>query len=124
RLGRLSLMFRIMPAENAAMATTQVYLSFNGTCEEAFRFYEQRLGATLGQMFPYANSPMAADAPPEWGAKIMHGSITLGGMTISAAYVSPGHHQPPQGVRLVLEADDADGADRMFEALAENAAIE
>ena len=44
-------------------ATTQIYLSFNGDCEAAFRFYEQRLGATPARMFPYANSPM--NVPPE-----------------------------------------------------------
>ena len=34
--------------------TPQIYLSFNGSCEAAITFYGQRLGATRGQMFPYA----------------------------------------------------------------------
>ena len=30
------------------------YLSFQGDCEEAFRFYEQYLGAQRGAIFRYA----------------------------------------------------------------------
>jgi PhnB protein len=102
--------------------TLQIYVSFNGDCEAAFRFYEQRLGATMGSMFPYANSPMSV--PPEWQAKIMHGSITLGGITIAGADPPPGGYERPQGFRIFLEADDPAETERMFNALAENARIE
>jgi len=104
--------------------TAQIYLSFNGDCEAAFQFYEQRLGATGGRMFPYANSPMAGDVPSEWETKIMHGSITLGGITIAGADSPPGQYQQPMGFRIFLEADDPAETERLFEALAENAAIE
>jgi len=83
--------------------TPQIYLSFNGQCEAAFRFYEQRLGATRGGMFPYANSPMAGDVPREWEAKIMHGSITLGGLTIAGADPPPGQYERPKGFRISIE---------------------
>ena len=102
--------------------TLQIYLAFNGDCEAAFRFYEQRLGATMGGMFPYANSSMSA--PPEWQAKIMHGSITLGGITIAGADPIPGQYERPQGFRVFLEVDDPVETDRLFNALAENATIE
>ena len=104
--------------------TLQIYLSFNGDCEVAFRFYEQRLGATRAQMFPYANSPMAADIPPGWETKIMHGSITLGGITVLGADLAPGRYEQPKGFRIFLEADDPADTDRLFHALAENATIE
>jgi PhnB protein len=104
--------------------TPQIYLSFNGTCEAAFRFYEQRLGATPGGMFPYANSPMASGAPPEWGSKIMHGSITLGGIVIAGADPPPGEYEQPKGFRIFLEPDDPAECERLFQALAENATIE
>lgn len=104
--------------------TPQIYLSFNGDCEAAFRFYEQRLGATRGGMFPYANSPMAGIVPPDWGTKIMHGSITLGGMTVAGADPLPEQYERPKGFRVFLEADDPADAERLFNALAENATIE
>lgn len=104
--------------------TPQIYLSFDGRCEAAFRFYEERLGATRGGMFPYANSPMAYDVPAEWGAKIMHGSITLGGLTFAGADLPPGRYEQAKGFRIFLEPDEPSEAERLFEALAENAWIE
>ena len=104
--------------------TPQVYLSFKGDCEAAFRFYEQRLGATTASMFPYGNSPMAGDVPSGWETKIMHGSITLGGITVLGADSPPGTYEQPKGFRIFLEADDPADTERLFHALAENATIE
>ena len=106
--------------------TPQIYLSFNGDCEAAFRFYEQRLGATSASMFPYGTSPMAGGMPPVdgWETKIMHGSITLGGITVSGADLPAGQYERPRGFRIFLEADDPADTERLFQALAENATIE
>lgn len=104
--------------------TPQIYLSFNGDCEAAFRFYEHRLGATTASMFPYGNSPMAGDVPSGWETKIMHGSITLGGITVLGADSPPGTYEQPKGFRIFLEADDPADTERLFHALAENATIE
>src|SRR5262245_34571436 len=104
--------------------TPQVYVPFDGRCDAAFRFYEQRLGATRGLMFPYANSPMAGDVPPDWQTKIMHGSIVLGGLTVSGADLPPDRYERPKGFRIFLEVDDPADTQRLFEALAENATIE
>jgi PhnB protein len=102
--------------------TPQIYLSFDGRCEEAFRFYEQRLGATMGPMFPYANSPEGT--PPEWATKVMHGSFTIGGITVLGADPLPGGYEQPKGFRLFLETDDPADTERLFNALAENGRIE
>lgn len=102
--------------------TPQIYLSFDGECEAAFRFYEQRLGATLGRMFPYGNSPMASDVPAGWEAKIMHGSITLGGLTIMGADVPL--YVRPKGFQIFLESDDPAETERLFHVLAEDGTIE
>jgi PhnB protein len=104
--------------------TPQIYLSFNGQCEAAFRFYEERLGATGASLFAYANSPMASDVPPGWETKIMHGSITLGGIIVAGADPPPGQYEQPKGFRIFLEVDDPAETERLFNALAENATIE
>jgi PhnB protein len=102
--------------------TPQIYLSFDGNCEAAFRFYEERLGATKGLMHPYAGSPM--HVPPEWQNKIMHGSITLGSITICGADPPPGGYTAPSGFRIFLETEDPADIQRLYDALAENATIE
>ena len=55
-----------------------ISLSFNGQCEAAFKFYERCLGGKIGFMLKLRDSPMAAEAPPQWGEKILHGRITVG----------------------------------------------
>lgn len=104
--------------------TPQIYVTFDGRCEAAFRFYVERLGATPGRMFPYAGSPMAEDVPPDWQTKIMHGSITLGGVTLCGADQWPARYEQPAGFRIFLEADDPTETERLFDALAKDASIE
>ena len=94
------------------------YVSFNGDCESAFKFYEQNLGAQLGPIFRYGGSPMATQAPPDWSDKIMHGSITVGGTTLMGADVADGGYQTPQGFSLSLNPASVAEAERVFEALA------
>ena len=36
------------------------YLWFNGTCAEAFRFYEKALGGKIVDMLPHAGTPASA----------------------------------------------------------------
>jgi PhnB protein len=104
--------------------TPQIYLTFDGRCEAAFTFYEQRLGATIGLLHRYGDSPMAASVPEGWETKIMHGSITLGALTIAGADVQPGQYVESAGFRLMLEPDDPAETERLFAALSENARIE
>ena len=61
------------------------YLSFNGKCEEAFKFYEKVLGGKLVAMMTNAGSPMADQTPPEWRNKIMHARLTVGDQVLMAS---------------------------------------
>ena len=42
------------------------YLSFNGKCESAFRFYEKALGGRMIMMMRYGESPAAAQTSPDF----------------------------------------------------------
>lgn len=64
---------------------------------------------------------MTGMAPEEW---IMHGSIRLGGLTLLGADLLPAQYEGARGMRIFLEAGDADAAERLFDALAENGVIE
>lgn len=90
------------------------YLSFKGDCEEALRFYERCFRGSLGPLFRYEGSPMVDSVPPEWGAKIMHGSVTIGDLLLMAADSAPSAWEPPQGFSLSLQLTDPAEAERIY----------
>ena len=99
------------------------YLSFNGQCEAAFTFYEQVLGGTPGPMFRYTGSPFAGQVSADWADKIMHGSITIAGVVVQGADVTPEQYEAPKGISLSLQIPDADEGNRVFRELAEGGRI-
>ena len=99
------------------------YLSFKGQCEEAFAFYAQCLGAKVGELFRYGGSPMADQAPADWGNKIMHGSLTLDGQTVMGADMVANQYEAPQGISLSLHPKSVAEAERVFKALAEGGQV-
>ena len=105
------------------MVQVTPYLSFNGQCEEAFKFYEKHLGGKISFMMTYGDSPMADQAPPEWKKKIMHVTLTLDDYVLQGADAPPGQYQKPQGFTISLGTDDAQEADRIFKALEEKGVV-
>jgi len=94
------------------------YLSFNGDCEAAFKFYEQHLGGQPGAIFRYSGTPMAGQVPADWADKIMHASVTVGGQVLMGGDAAPGHYEAPKGFSLSLHLKSTADADRIFEHLA------
>ena len=101
--------------------TTQ--LSFDGTCEAAFRLYEQVLGAKITGLFKYADTPAGKDTPPEWRDKIIHANLTIGDVGLTGGDPLPGRYERPQGFYLRLNPTDAATAERVFAALAEEGTV-
>lgn len=93
------------------------YLSFKGDCEEAFKFYEQNLGAKIEGMFRYGDSPMADTVSADWSGKIMHGSIRIGEYVLMGADMAGEHYQAPQGVSLSLHMKNVSEAEALFNSL-------
>jgi len=98
-----------------------IYLMFEGRAGEAFRFYERVLGAKVGEVFTYGNSPGAEQSSPEWRDKVMHGSFTVGDAVVMASDAPPQHFQPPQGFSVSLTVSDPAEAEKLFRGLSENA---
>ena len=101
------------------------YLSFNGQCAEAFRFYEKALQGKLEIMMRNGESPMADQFPKETHDLIIHAALALPG---------DGHLYggdcPPQipyegvkGVSLALSYATVEEAARVFDALAEGGTV-
>ena len=100
-----------------------ISLIFNGQCEAAFKFYERCFGGKIQMMLAWANSPMAADVPPECGAKILYGRITVGDTDLVGADALPQHYAKPQGFSVLLNLDAPAEAERIFHALAEGGTV-
>lgn len=99
------------------------YLSFKGDCEAAFKCYVEILGATLGLLFRYADSPMGDVVPEGWGNKIMHGSLRIGGKLLEGADVPPERYENPKGFSLSLNVATVDEAERVFEKLGDGGEV-
>jgi len=101
------------------------YLSFNGQCEAAFKFYEQCLGGRIECLMPYESRP--ADeypVPADWRKKILHATLRVGDQVLMGADAPPDRYQKPQGFSVTLGLKDQAEAERIFNALAEKGAVE
>jgi PhnB protein len=99
------------------------YLSFDGNCEAAMKFYQKVLGARIEAMFPYDGAPPDMPVPADYTAKIMHATATIDGEVLMGADAPPGHYRPPQGFSVSLQVEDPTDAERKFKALAEGGAV-
>ncbi len=97
---------------------TSTYLFLDGTCEEAFKRYEQILGGRITAMYRHAGTPTAEQVPPEWQDKIMHACLDFGDRQLMGSDAC-GRFQPLQGFSVQVAAKDANDAERIFTALAE-----
>lgn len=100
------------------------YLSFNGNCEAALKFYEKSLGGKTAFMVTYGESPMAAKVGPEWTKKILHATFMLGDHEFGCADAFPGQYEKPQGISVTLDIDTPAEAERVFKALAQGGEIQ
>jgi PhnB protein len=94
------------------------YLSFKGDCEAAFNFYAECLGGLVGHLFRYGGSPMADQVPSGWSEKVMHGSITIGDVSLMGGDVAPEQYDAPRGFSLSLQIKSTAEAERIFTKLA------
>ena len=101
----------------------QISLAFDGDCEAAFKYYERVLEGHVRFMLRWGDSPMAADAPPGWGEKILHAAITIGETEIIGLDVPSDRYEAPIGFEIMLNIDDPVAAERVFGQLAENGSI-
>ena len=100
------------------------YLTFDGRCEEAFKFYAKSLGGKIEALMPHAGTPAEQHTPAEWRNKIMHARMTIDGQVLMASDAPPGHYQPPKGISISLQIKEVKEAERAFNALAENGTIQ
>lgn len=103
------------------MAQFEPYLSFDGHCAEAMRFYEKTLGGKIEMEMTYGESPpMPGHAAPtgDEARRIMHASMTLDGHRIMASDMPPGMpFVAMQGITVSLAYPDVAKGKAIFDAL-------
>src|SRR5256885_12919636 len=88
------------------------HICFGGECEAAFRFYERILGGEL-TLRTYADSPMAATVPAEWGSKVVHATLTVGHASLAGADVVPSQYEKPRGFLVLIDPETPEEAQRI-----------
>lgn len=106
------------------MATTNTYLTFNGTCEEAFTFYKSVFGGEFGHVARFSGMPpdqhyQVAEADKN---KIMHISLPIGNSVLMGA--DAGQQWTASFVQgnnfsVSVLADSRDEAERIFNSFAQ-----
>jgi PhnB protein len=99
------------------------YLTFNGQCAEAFKFYEQVLGGKITFMMTWGESPMAEQFPNE-GHRIMHATLAVGDAQLMGADTPSDRYEKPSGISISIHIKDKAEAERTFNALAENGIVQ
>ncbi len=106
------------------MPQLNAYLSFDGTCAEAMRFYERVLEGKIVTMMSVAQSPMASQMPPGSGERIMHAYLTGDGFSLMAGDAMMGQpHEAMKGFSLTLTYATAELARPVFDALSEGGKV-
>jgi PhnB protein len=100
------------------------YLTFNGQCEAAFKFYEKCLGGKIQGMFTFGGSPMAEQVPAEWQSKIMHARLVIDGIALMGCDAPPGRYEATKGLSVSIGVKDAAEAERIFDELAQNGKVQ
>jgi len=97
-----------------------VYLNYAGTCEEAFRFYEQHLGGRITGMTRHGEMP-GSRMPEDWKNAILHARMEIGNTVLMGADI-PGA-EPVRSAYLTLTLDSAEEAERVYALLSEGGQI-
>jgi PhnB protein len=100
---------------------TNVFVNFHGDCAEAFRYYENHLGAKPGMMMTHAQSPVPNGVGPEWKDAVLHATILIGDLEIWAADIPKA--EPMRSAYITLSTESDSEAERLFSALADGGRV-
>ena len=102
----------------------QVYLDFDGRCDEAIEFYREALGAEVDMLMRFADSPDPDACVPGAADKVMHSCLRIGDTHVMASDGRCGGSPNFGGICLSLSVDSTEEAQRVFGALSEGGRVE
>ena len=96
------------------------YLTFDGNCAEAMRFYQSTLGGKL-ELMTFDSSPMRDEIPKGNGDKIIHACLTVDGQSLMASDTGPcAQFEGVKGMSVTLNYPKPADAQPVFDALAKS----
>lgn len=87
-------------------------LSFDGHCEEAFKFYEKVFGGRITTMMKYSDLPEKGHRrtqdvfSKDFQDKIAHASISIGNTELMGSDVAPNQYLAPVGIEVIVNIAD------------------
>ncbi len=101
------------------------YLSFDGNCAEAMKYYARLFDAELEALITYGDVPCGdMPTPPSHADKVMHAFLVHPDFELMAGDVPAGvPHQGINGVMLALTFPTAAEGQRIFNALADGGQV-
>ncbi|MGQ1788399.1 MULTISPECIES: VOC family protein [unclassified Saccharicrinis] len=102
------------------MTTVNIYLTFNGNCEEAFNFYKSVFGGEFAMMSRFKEMPPqeGMQMPEEEGDRIMHVTLPIGGDTVLMGSDTGGEwaagYKEGNNFSISISADSKTKADEFF----------
>lgn len=97
-----------------------IYVNYRGNCEEAFRFYEQHLGARITALIRFDERPQP-NTPADWGEKVLHGRIEIGGTVLIGADIP--QSEPMRSAYLSLSFDTEQEAEHVYALLTDGGEV-
>ncbi len=98
-----------------------IYINYRGTCEEAFRFYEEHLGGRITMVQRHGDQPKREGIPAGWEQKILHARIEIGDTVLMGADIPAA--EPMRSAYLSLRVDSDAEAERIYALLADGGEI-
>lgn len=110
------------------MATSNIYLNFNGDCEKAFTFYKSIFGGEFSYLGRFAEMPESEEfkVPEADKNKIMHVGLPLGNSVLMGSDCGgeqAKHFLAGNNFSVSVTADSKEEADRLFKGLSEGGLV-
>jgi PhnB protein len=103
------------------MKAMNSYLTFDGNCREAMKFYEKCLGGELNLM-SFADAP--GDSPKEAKDRIMHARLAKGAVILMASDTMPGMPlQQGNNFSIAIDCESMNETENVFKALGDGGKI-
>jgi PhnB protein len=97
-----------------------IYVNYRGTCEQAFRFYEQHLGGRVTGIVRHGDQP-SPSTPADWKEKVLHARVEIGTAVLMGADIP--QSELMRSAYLTLTLDTEADAERVYALLTDGGEI-